>query len=61
LNSDGTLDTAFTSNTGIALNGSVSRIAVQSDGKILLGGFFTTFKTTTQFRRYFVRIGGEIA
>jgi len=38
LNTDGTLDTAFNPN----VNSTVSSIAVQSDGKILLGGGFTT-------------------
>ena len=47
LNSDGTRDTAFTTNTGTAANGTVSEIALQSDGKILVGGFFTTWNGTT--------------
>jgi uncharacterized delta-60 repeat protein len=47
LNSDGTIDTAFTSNTGTAFNNSVRSIAIQSDGKILVGGEFTTFNGTT--------------
>ncbi len=38
LNADGTLDTGFNPNA----NGLVYAIAVQSDGKILLGGLFTT-------------------
>ncbi|MBI5689911.1 MAG: hypothetical protein HZC55_07400 [Verrucomicrobia bacterium] len=38
LNSDGTLDTAFTP----TLNGQVSTLALQSDGKVILGGAFTT-------------------
>ena len=36
LNPDGTLDTAFNPNA----NGCLSSIAVQADGKILVGGFF---------------------
>ena len=47
LNSDGSLDTAFTTNTGTGASGTVSTIAVQSDGKIVLGGSFTTFNGTT--------------
>ena len=38
LNADGTLDTDFNPNAGNFVNS----IAIQSDGKILLGGFFTT-------------------
>src|SRR5947209_16751172 len=38
LNADGTLDTAFNPNA----NARVSTIVVQGDGKILLGGSFTT-------------------
>jgi uncharacterized delta-60 repeat protein len=37
LNPDGTVDTAFDPN---AVNGDVDSIAVQADGKILVGGFF---------------------
>jgi uncharacterized delta-60 repeat protein len=47
LNSDGTLDTAFTTNTGTGFNNTVRSIAIQSDGKILIGGFFTTFDGVT--------------
>jgi uncharacterized delta-60 repeat protein len=47
LNSDGTLDTAFTTNTGTGANSDVRAIAIQSDGKIVLGGSFTTFNGTT--------------
>src|SRR5687768_17379325 len=38
LNPDGTLDAAFDPNA----NGSVNTIALQADGKIVIGGFFTT-------------------
>jgi uncharacterized delta-60 repeat protein len=58
LNSDGTRDTAFTTNTGTGADNSVLAIAIQSDGKILVGGGFTAFRLFTEFRRYFVRIGG---
>jgi uncharacterized delta-60 repeat protein len=47
LNSDGTRDTAFTTNTGTAFDGNIFSIAIQSDGKILIGGFFTSFNGTT--------------
>src|SRR5207253_4628574 len=38
LNPDGTLDTAFNPNA----DGTVDSIAVQADGKILAGGYFTS-------------------
>ena len=38
LNTDGTLDTAFNPNA----DNQVTSIAVQPDGKILIGGYFTT-------------------
>jgi uncharacterized delta-60 repeat protein len=47
LNSDGTRDAAFTTNTGTAFNSGVNSIAIQSDGKIICGGSFTTFNGTT--------------
>ena len=46
LNSDGTLDTTFTTNTGTGANSTVQSIAIQSDGKIVIGGVFTTFDGT---------------
>lgn len=41
INSDGTLDTTFDPGTGA--NAIVFAVALQSDGKILIGGDFTTF------------------
>ena len=46
LNSDGTKDTSF--NIGSGFNGPVSSFAIQSDGKILVGGNFATFTGSTQ-------------
>src|SRR5207245_1655444 len=46
LNPDGTLDTAFNPNA----NDIVQSIAVQADGKILLGGFFTSVGGQTRNR-----------
>ena len=43
LNSDGTLDTSFNNVLGTGPDSFVSSIALQSDGKILLGGFFNNF------------------
>jgi uncharacterized delta-60 repeat protein len=47
LNSNGTVDTSFSTNNGSGANGSVKTICIQSDGKILVGGDFTTFNGTT--------------
>jgi uncharacterized delta-60 repeat protein len=41
LNSDGTLDTTFTSGTGF--NESVNALALQPDGNIVVGGHFTNY------------------
>ncbi len=45
LNSDGSLDTSFLA-SGVGTNGEVNSVAVQSDGKILIGGDFTTYNGT---------------
>ena len=42
LNADGTPDTTFTTNVGTGFNNQVYAAAVQWDGKIVVGGFFTT-------------------
>jgi len=57
LNSDGTRDTAFTTNTGTAFNSDVYSLAIQPDGKMVIGGFFTSFNNAN--RTYLARIGGE--
>ncbi len=49
LTTNGTLDPAF--NTGAGANGIVRAVAVQADGKILIGGDFTQFNN---FPRYYV-------
>jgi len=49
LNSDGTLDTTFL-NTGSGANGDVSAVAVQADGKIVIGGIFTNVNGTAYNR-----------
>jgi uncharacterized delta-60 repeat protein len=47
LNTNGTLDTTFTTNTGTAFSGGTSRVAIQSDGKILVSGTYATFNGVT--------------
>ncbi|RZJ64303.1 MAG: hypothetical protein EOO45_18960, partial [Flavobacterium sp.] len=41
LNTDGTLDTSF--NAGNSANGAINAVALTNDGKIIVGGGFTTF------------------
>ncbi|MFN3941559.1 MAG: T9SS type A sorting domain-containing protein [Flavobacterium sp.] len=44
LNSDGTLDSSFNPGTGLTgITGEAVSMSVQTDGKILLSGFFTSF------------------
>jgi uncharacterized delta-60 repeat protein len=47
LNADGTLDTAFSTNIGAGPGSLAARVAIQSDGKILIGQGFTTWSGTT--------------
>ena len=44
LNSDGTEDSSFYANLGTGFDGNLNEIVVQADGKILIGGDFTTFQ-----------------
>jgi uncharacterized delta-60 repeat protein len=46
LNTDGTLDTSFNMG-GTGANNTVLALALQSDGKILIGGFFTSYNGNT--------------
>ncbi len=48
LNADGTLDTTF--DPGDGANAAILAMAVQSDGKILIAGFFTTYHGTPRNR-----------
>ena len=48
LNTDGTLDTTFAPTSGA--NGEVDAIAIQFDGKILIGGNFTTYNGMSRKR-----------
>ncbi|MCX6414995.1 MAG: hypothetical protein NTU77_10405, partial [Actinobacteria bacterium] len=47
LNSDGARDTAFTTANGSGANITVYSVAVQTDGKVLLGGLFTAWNGAT--------------
>lgn len=46
LNTNGSLDTTF--NVGSGANDTVSNVAIQSDGKIIIGGVFSTFNGITK-------------
>ena len=59
LNTDGTLDTTFL-NTGAGANAAIKAIAIQSDGKILLGGTFTTYNGTARGRIARVNTDGSL-
>jgi len=47
LNSDGTVDATFKTNIGTAADGSLRRVRLQSDGKILISGTFSSWNGTT--------------
>ncbi|CAN5777511.1 hypothetical protein BH11VER1_BH11VER1_22360 [soil metagenome] len=55
LHTDGTLDTSF--NPGTGANGIVYAVLLQPDGKIILGGRFTTFNGIA--REYLVRLNAD--
>jgi uncharacterized delta-60 repeat protein len=48
INADGSLDTAF--DTTVGANNSIKSIGLQSDGKIVIGGSFTSYNGTTSNR-----------
>lgn len=56
LNSDGTTDTSF--NTGTGFSSSINSIALQPDGKIIVGGTFVTFKDITENRIVYLNSDG---
>jgi uncharacterized delta-60 repeat protein len=51
LNTDGTADTGSSWNQGVGLNNSIYTMAVQSDQKIIIGGFFTTYSGSININR----------
>jgi uncharacterized delta-60 repeat protein/prepilin-type N-terminal cleavage/methylation domain-containing protein len=53
LNSNGSIDTGF--NLGTGFNNPVQTLAIQSDGKILVGGWFTNYQD--QPAGYLIRLG----
>jgi len=59
LNADGTEDTTFSANAGTGLNQQVSALAVQSDGKILIGGHFTSYNGSGTISDYIARLNAD--
>ena len=57
LNSDGTEDTGFYTNLGTGFGNAVISIKVQLDGKILVGGEFTSFDVNT--RNHLLRLNSD--
>ena len=55
LNPDGTLDETF--NPGFGVNSTIFAIERQNDGKILIGGFFTSYNNTP--RNFIARINSD--
>ncbi|TAE51175.1 MAG: T9SS C-terminal target domain-containing protein [Bacteroidetes bacterium] len=58
LNTDGSLDTGF--NPGTGANSYVNAVSVLSDGKILIGGNFTSYNGTTRFRIARINADGSL-
>jgi uncharacterized delta-60 repeat protein len=58
LNADGSLDTSF--NPGLGTNFSVISIAVQTDGKILIGGGFSTYNGIARSRVARLNVDGSL-
>ena len=58
LNADGTLDTGF--NPGTGANSIVRSIALQSDGRILIGGDFTSVNSTSRNRIARLNANGSV-
>lgn len=58
LNSDGSLDTSF--NTGTSTNGEVQALAIQTDGKILIGGNFTSYNGVLSTRIARINFDGSL-
>lgn len=59
LESDGSLDSSFLF-TGTGLNNFVHTIALQSNGKGIVGGAFTTYDTSTRLRIARINSNGEL-
>ena len=58
LNTDGSIDTSFS--VGSGFDNTVWSIAVQSDGKVLVGGAFTSYNGNTAFYLAKLNIDGSV-
>lgn len=58
LNTDGSLDTTFAS--GIGANNTIRSIAIQSDGKLIIGGDFTSYNGTAINRIARLNVNGTM-
>lgn len=58
LNTDGSLDTSF--NIGTGFNNSIYSIAIQSDGKIIVGGLFSVYNGTIRYKILRLNLDGSI-
>src|SRR6185436_11532402 len=58
LNADGTRDTTFNAG-GSGAQGSVSAVAVQSDGKIVIAGLFTSYNGDAAASDYVMRLNAD--
>jgi uncharacterized delta-60 repeat protein len=59
LNSTGSLDTSFNTNIGTGADGAINAIAIQTDGKIIIGGAFTYFNSTTVKQNHLARLNAD--
>jgi len=59
VNTNGSIDSSF--NVGAGFNAIVNSIAIQSDGKVLAGGDFTTYQGQTANRSILLESNGNIA
>jgi uncharacterized delta-60 repeat protein len=58
LNSNGSLDTGFNS-SGVGLNASVRALAIQPDGKVMVGGDFTSYNSSAEAPDYVLRLNTD--
>jgi len=58
LNADGSLDASFNPGTGV--NAAVADISLQPDGKVLIGGFFSTYNGTSRNNIARLNIDGSL-
>lgn len=59
INSDGSLDTTFDPGTSTG-TGTVNDIALQSDGKILIGGYFSEYNGTPRLNIARIQVDGQL-